>query len=295
MNDYIELRLDVSVTSPEGDGAVADALTMETATDVLAAMLAEEGYESFCPDDKGLTAYIRKELYSEQTLADLLAGYPFPSVGIVAKAETVEGHDWNSEWEKHYFQPIVVGDKCVIHSSFHTGYPKCEHDITIDPKMAFGTGHHATTSLIIEQLLALPLEGKSVIDMGTGTGILAILAAMRGASPVTAIEIDPAAEVNARENVVSNGHPEIDVRLGDAALLSGLHADIFIANINRNIITADLPAYAATLHSGSLMLLSGFFEADIPVVAAVAEPLGLREVGHTVKGDNWTCLRLQKI
>lgn len=295
MNDYIELRLDVSVTSPEGDGAVADALTMETATDVLAAMLAEEGYESFCPDDKGLTAYIRKELYSEQTLADLLAGYPFPLVGIVAKAETVEGRDWNSEWEKHYIQPIVVGDKCVIHSSFHTGYPKCEHDITIDPKMAFGTGHHATTSLIIEQLLALPLEGKSVIDMGTGTGILAILAAMRGASPVTAIEIDPAAEVNARENVVSNGHPEIDVRLGDAALLSGLHADIFIANINRNIITADLPAYAATLHSGSLMLLSGFFEADIPVVAAVAEPLGLREVGHTVKGDNWTCLRLQKI
>lgn len=295
MNDYIELRLDVSGTSPEGDGAGADALTMETATDVLAAMLAEEGYESFCPDDKGLTAYIRKELYSEQTLADLLAGYPFPSVGIVAKAETVEGRDWNSEWEKHYFQPIVVGDKCVIHSSFHTGYPKCEHDITIDPKMAFGTGHHATTSLIIEQLLALPLEGKSVIDMGTGTGILAILVAMRGASPVTAIEIDPAAEVNARENVVSNGHPEIDVRLGDASLLSGLHADIFIANINRNIITADLPAYAATLHSGSLMLLSGFFEADIPVVAAVAEPLGLREVGHTVKGDNWTCLRLQKI
>lgn len=295
MNDYIELRLDVSGTSPEGDGAGADALTMETATDVLAAMLAEEGYESFCPDGKGLTAYIRKELYSEQTLADLLAGYPFPSVGIVAKAETVEERDWNSEWEKHYFQPIVVGDKCVIHSSFHTGYPKCEHDITIDPKMAFGTGHHATTSLIIEQLLALPLEGKSVIDMGTGTGILAILAAMRGASPVTAIEIDPAAEVNARENVVSNGHPEIDVRLGDAALLSGLHADIFIANINRNIITADLPAYAATLHSGSLMLLSGFYEADIPVVAAVAEPLGLREVGHTVKGDNWTCLRLQKI
>ena len=98
MNDYIELRLDVSGTSPEGDGAGADALTMETATDVLAAMLAEEGYESFCPDDKGLTAYIRKELYSEQTLADLLAGYPFPSVGIVAKAETVEGRDWNSEW-----------------------------------------------------------------------------------------------------------------------------------------------------------------------------------------------------
>ncbi len=286
MNDYIELRLDVEGATSDGEnGAV-----METVTDVLAAMLADEGYESFCPDDKGLTAYIRKDDFSGEKIRTLLEEIPFAGITVMANPRTVEGQDWNSEWEKHYFQPIVVGDQCVIHSSFHTGYPACTHDIVIDPKMAFGTGHHATTSQIIEQLLEIPLEGKNVIDMGTGTGILAILAAMRGASRVTAIEIDPAAEANARENVVTNGHSEIDVRLGDASLLEGMHTDIFIANINRNIITNDMAAYAATLQKGGLMLLSGFYESDIPVVLEAAKPFGLSEKTHTVKGDNWTCL-----
>lgn len=290
MNDYIELRLDVEGATSDGEnGAV-----METVTDVLAAMLADEGYESFCPDDKGLTAYIRKDDFSGEKIRTLLEEIPFAGITVMANPRTVEGQDWNSEWEKHYFQPIVVGDQCVIHSSFHTGYPACTHDIVIDPKMAFGTGHHATTSQIIEQLLEIPLEGKNVIDMGTGTGILAILAAMRGASRVTAIEIDPAAEANARENVVTNGHSEIDVRLGDASLLEGMHTDIFIANINRNIITNDMAAYAATLQKGGLMLLSGFYESDIPVVLEAAKPFGLSEKTHTVKGDNWTCLILIK-
>lgn len=290
MNDYIELRLDVEGATSDGENGIA----METVTDVLAAMLADEGYESFCPDDKGLTAYIRKDDFSGEKIHSLLEEIPFAGIIVTATPSTVEGQDWNSEWEKHYFQPIVVGDQCVIHSSFHTGYPACTHDIVIDPKMAFGTGHHATTSQIIEQLLEIPLEGKKVIDMGTGTGILAILAAMRGASRVTAIEIDPAAEANARENVVTNGHPEIDVRLGDASLLKGMHTDIFIANINRNIITNDMSAYAATLQKGGLMLLSGFYESDIPVVLEAAKPFGLSEKTHTVKGDNWTCLILIK-
>ena len=290
MNDYIELRLDVEGATSDGENGIA----METVTNVLAAMLADEGYESFCPDDKGLTAYIRKDDFSGEKIHSLLEEIPFAGITVTASPRTVEGQDWNSEWEKHYFQPIVVGDQCVIHSSFHTGYPACTHDIVIDPKMAFGTGHHATTSQIIEQLLEIPLEGKKVIDMGTGTGILAILAAMRGASRVTAIEIDPAAEANARENVVTNGHSEIDVRLGDASLLKGMHTDIFIANINRNIITNDMSAYAATLQKGGLMLLSGFYESDIPVVLEAAKPFGLSEKTHTVKGDNWTCLILIK-
>lgn len=290
MNDYIELRLDVEGATSDGENGAA----METVTDVLAAMLADEGYESFCPDDKGLTAYIRKDDFSGEKVRTLLEEIPFAGITVTASPSTVEGQDWNSEWEKHYFQPIVVGNQCVIHSSFHTGYPACTHDIVIDPKMAFGTGHHATTSQIIEQLLEIPLEGKNVIDMGTGTGILAILAAMRGASRVTAIEIDPAAEANARENVVTNGHSEIDVRLGDASLLEGMHTDIFIANINRNIITGDMAAYAATLQKGGLMLLSGFYESDIPVVLEAAKPFGLSEKKHTVKGDNWTCLVLIK-
>lgn len=286
MNNYIELRIDITRRN--------DAMEMETATDILAALLAEEGYESFTPNEKGLTAFIRSGDFSDNAVAEIIDNFPFEGFTFSRHATEIEGRDWNSEWEKHYFQPIVVGDKCVIHSSFHTGYPVCDYDIVIDPKMAFGTGHHATTSLIIAQLLETDMLGKAVIDMGTGTGILAILAAMRGAQPVTAIEIDPAAEINARENVVTNGHPEISVRLGDASLLADLKADIFIANINRNIITTDLPAYAATLNPGATVLLSGFYEADIPVIMETAAPLGLTEVSHTVKGDNWTCLRLIK-
>lgn len=280
MNDYTSLRLDITPCS-------------DTATDIMAAILADAGYESFVPDGSGLTAYIRNELFSPEAVKEAIDAFPLPDVSITSSSEFIEGRDWNHEWEKNYFQPIVVADRCVIHSSFHTGYPACEYDIAIDPKMAFGTGHHATTSLIIGRLLEEDLAGKAVTDMGTGTGILAILAAMRGATPVTAIEIDPAAEINARENVASNGHPEIDVRLGDASLLPSVPpADIFIANINRNIITSDLHRYAAAMRPGATLLLSGFYEADIPVIMEVARPLGLEYAGHTVKGDNWACLRL---
>ncbi len=264
-------------------------------TDVMASLLCDIGYESFEPDGHGVTAFVRKDAFDDEALKSVIAEFPLEGFMITCSMQTVEGQDWNREWEKNYFKPIVVGKECVIHSSFHTDIPVCTYDIVIDPKMAFGTGHHATTSLIIERLLAMDLKGESVIDMGTGTGILAILAAMRGASPVTAIEIDPAAEINARENVKLNNHPEIDVRLGDASLLAGVPAaGLFIANINRNIITADLPAYSSALRAGGTMLLSGFYEDDIPVIMEVASTLGLSEKGHTVKGDNWACLELQK-
>lgn len=280
MNDYIELRLDTEPCN-------------ETITDVLAALLCEEGYESFVPDDNGLTAYIKKEDFNPDILDQVISQSPIP-VKVSYSFSTVEGEDWNKEWEKNYFQPIVVGDRCVIHSSFHTGIPVMEYDIVIDPKMAFGTGHHQTTSLIIEQLLRIDMTGLSVMDMGTGTGILAILAAMRGAARVEAIEIDEFAHTNAVENVSLNHHPEINVILGDAAKLQEVEpVDLFIANINRNIITADLPRYAKTLKPGGTMLLSGFYEDDIPVIMDAAEAVGLHKTGFTVK-DRWTCLRLSK-
>ena len=168
MNDYTELRVDLSPCS-------------ETFTDIVAAILADAGYESFVADEKGVTAYIPVGQYSAEAVDSALAAFPVEGVAFSLRAVTVPGQDWNSEWEKHYFQPIVVDNRCVIHSSFHKNIPECDYDIVIDPKMAFGTGHHATTSLIIGQLLQMPLEGKTLIDMGTGTGILAILAAMRGA------------------------------------------------------------------------------------------------------------------
>lgn len=281
MNDYIETRVDLTPCD-------------EVATDLLADALCEIGYESFVPDDEGLTAYIRQELADEAAVEAAVAELPGGERRAEMTHKFVAGRDWNSEWEKNYFQPIVVDDRCVIHSSFHTGFPKCRYDIVIDPKMAFGTGHHATTSLIIARLLDADLQGKSMIDMGTGTGILAILAAMRGASPVTAIEIDPMAHVNAVENVATNGHPEINVLLGDASKLESLDpVELFVANINRNVITGDIAAYAQKLLPGGAMLLSGFYEEDVEIVATAAAPYGLTPDGVTLR-DRWACLRLVK-
>lgn len=280
MNDYVEVRFDVKPCD-------------EVATDVLAAMLCEGGYESFVPDAEGLTAYVKRELFEESLLKDVVFQFPMEAV-VEYHHSVIEGQDWNSEWEKNYFQPIVVGDKCVIHSSFHNDIPKAEYDIIIDPKMAFGTGHHATTSQVIQQLLSLDLAGKSVMDMGTGTGILAILCAMMGADKISAIEIDEFAYVNAVENVKSNGVPQINVMLGDAALLADHEpVDVFVANINRNIITGDIKAYADCLKSGGVMLLSGFYVEDIPVIMEAASPHGLEYVNNTEQ-DKWTSLKLIK-
>lgn len=280
MNDYTEVRIDMSPCN-------------ETMTDVMAALLCEHGYESFVPDECGMTAYIKLEDFDRKVLDEVTAELPFDT-SVTVKCETVEGRDWNQEWEKNYFKPITVDGKCVIHSSFHTDIPSMPYDIVIDPKMAFGTGHHQTTTLIIRRLLELPLEGRSVIDMGTGTGILAILAAMRGAGPVTAIEIDEFAHVNAVENVSLNHHPEINVELGDASALAGVEpVDLFLANINRNIIVGDLQVYASRLKEGGTMLLSGFYEDDIAIVLDEARKHGLEYVGHTVL-ERWSCLELKK-
>lgn len=280
MNDYTEVRIDMSPCN-------------ETMTDVMAALLCEHGYESFVPDESGMTAYIKLEDFDKKVLDEVTAELPFDT-SVTVKCETVEGRDWNQEWEKNYFKPITVDGKCVIHSSFHTDIPSMPYDIVIDPKMAFGTGHHQTTTLIIRRLLELPLEGRSVIDMGTGTGILAILAAMRGAGPVTAIEIDEFAHVNAVENVSLNRHPEINVVLGDASALAGVEpVDLFLANINRNIIVGDLQVYASRLKDGGTMLLSGFYEDDIAIVLDEARKHGLEYVGHTVL-ERWSCLELKK-
>ncbi len=280
MNDYYALRLDVEPCSAD-------------ATDLLAYLLGEAGYESFVPDDKGLTAYVPAALYSDEAVRTALEEFCFDAT-VTASAELVEGRDWNAEWERNYFRPIVVGERCVVHSSFHTDVPKAEYDIVIDPKMAFGTGHHATTSLILTRLLDMDLQGRSLIDVGTGTGILAILAAMRGAVPVAGIEIDRFAWENACDNVRLNGHPEIAVLCGDASLLQALApADVVVANINRNVILGDIRAYAAAMRPGATLLLSGFYEADCAMVEEAAVAAGLTAAGRTVR-DNWACVELHR-
>lgn len=280
MNDYRQVRIDMRPASDD-------------ASDLMAAFLADIGYESFVPDEKGLTAFVPDKDFDSVALKEIIGDFPIDTE-ITYSDELVVGRDWNSEWEKNYFQPIVVGDRCVIHSSFHTDVPKAQYDIVIDPKMAFGTGHHATTSQVIEALLSLNLEGKSLIDMGTGTAILAILSSMLGAREVTGIEIDGFAYENALENVRLNNCSNIRLINCDASALDNINpADVFVANINRNVITADIDKYAARLVSGGVMVLSGFYLEDIPTVLLAAKPLGLAELRHTGR-DRWACLLLTK-
>lgn len=263
-------------------------------TDLAAAFLADAGFETFEPDETGLTAYIPADASTDarELATESLNDFPI-NTDFDISASPVPGRDWNEEWEKNYFKPIVIDNRCVIHSTFHKDIPEGEYDIVIDPKMAFGTGHHHTTSRMVAWLLEEDLKGKSVIDMGTGTGILAILSAMRGAAPVTGIEIDPGAHENALENAALNKVP-LELICGDASALNDLApADFFLANINRNIIMADMPAYVKTLKPGGTMLLSGFYEQDIPLVETEAGKFGLKKTGIK-SSDNWVAVKFIK-
>ncbi len=271
MNDYIAVTFTVQPPC-------------EAVNDVLAALLCDIGYESFVTDDDmKMTAYVRKKDFSTEAVDKILVDFPLDA-RISYASEVIEGQDWNSEWEKNYFKPIVVADRCVVHSSFHTDVPVAEYDIVIDPKMAFGTGHHDTTSLMMTRLIDGDIFGCNVVDMGTGSGILAILAALRGAACVKAIEIDPMAYVNTVENVsVNNVQDIVEVTEGDASMLPDIEwADIFMANINRNIILCDLDRYAASMRKGARLWLSGFYEKDVQMITDKANALGLKYTGASM-------------
>lgn len=287
MNDYY--KVDISISPVSSDFC-----------DIAADLLAGIGFESFVPHDdnpgSGLAAFVPAPLYSPEAVAEALEELkPFAEARF--EAEFVEGRDWNAEWEKNYFHPILVEGKVAVHSSFHTDIPPAEYDITIDPKMAFGTGHHATTSLMMRALLAADIHGKAVIDMGTGSGILAILASMLGAEPVTGVEIDPFAEANARDNAALNiDRPDaVCIIGGDASALNMIpyKADFFLANINRNVITSDIVRYAEATRPGGTLVVSGFYVADRPIVAEAATAAGF-ELITADETDNWSSMTFVK-
>lgn len=264
----------------------------ETATDILSALTAEIGFESFVECEGGMQAYVQQSLFDEEALKSIIADFPIPDTKITYIITEPEDKDWNEEWEKNFFQPIVIDNRCVIHSTFHKDYPKAEYDIVINPQMAFGTGHHETTSSILGELLDADLKGKSVLDMGCGTSILAILASMRGADPVTAIDIDDWCVNNSRDNIALNNIKNITVELGDASLLEGRKPfDVIIANINRNILLNDMAAYTACMHKGSEIYMSGFYVQDIDAIRSKGESLGLRFVHYREK-NNWAAVKL---
>lgn len=263
----------------------------ETINDVLAAVLGEVGFESFVECEGGLTAYIQQSLCDESALESAIEEFPIPDTTITYTFVEAEDKDWNEEWEKNFFQPIVIGDRCVIHSTFHTDVPKAEYDIVINPQMAFGTGHHETTSLIIAELLDSELKDKSLLDMGCGTSILAILARMRGAHPCTAIDIDEWCVRNSIENIELNQLTDIAVSQGDASSLAGKGPfDVVIANINRNILLNDMSSYVACMHPGTELYMSGFYIEDIAVIREEAEKNGLTFVHHKER-NRWAAVK----
>lgn len=288
----------------------------EEVQDVLAAVLAEAGFDSFvrtaeldrpalghtadretpilaeAEGDNLFRAYIQEALYNKGVLDETLRAFPLPGVAISYEMARAEDKDWNEEWERHYFQPIVVGGRCVVASTFHRDVPDAEYRITINPQMSFGTGHHATTSLMIGRLLDDDVSGLDVLDMGCGTSILAILARMRGARSCTAVDVDEWCVRNSQENIALNGLSGIDVRLGNAATLGSLGPfGLIIANINLGILLADLPAYVARLRRGGHIYLSGFYTEDVPRLVERGEGLGLRLVDSR-ESEGWASLKL---
>ena len=260
----------------------------ETMHDVLSAVLGEVGFESFVEQPEGLLAYVQEAQFDETALKEALEAFPIPDTAVTYSYQEAEDKDWNEEWEKNFFQPIVIGNRCVIHSTFHPNVPKAEYDIVINPQMAFGTGHHETTSLIIEELLERNLEGVNLLDMGCGTSILAILGRMRGAAHCTAIDIDEWCVRNSLENIGLNGTDEIEVYQGDATSLATKGPfDVVIANINRNILLNDMHHYVARMNPHATLLMSGFYIEDLPAIQTEAERLGLKLTHHREK-NRWT-------
>ena len=272
-------------------------LTIEPNTeinrDIIASLLAEIGFESFIESETGIDSYIPEKLYSEEQLLEVLKTLPIPDLQIKQHIKYIKSKDWNEEWEKNFFQPIIIDNQVVIHSSFHQDIPSLPYDIVINPKMAFGTGHHSTTGLMVSYLLELDLNNKSFLDMGCGTAILAILARMKKANPVTAIDIDEWAYENSLENIRLNHTEDIKIELGDASLLGQDKYDFIFANINRNILLSDISVYASCLPGGASLYMSGFYQEDIEAIRNECEKHNLIFVSFKEK-ENWAAIHFLK-
>lgn len=267
-------------------------LPTEERCDIAVAELAEMGFDSFSTEGDTLSAYISFAEYD--THAGEIEAFR-SDIGGEARTELcdMEDIDWNSAWEAA-FTPIRVSDDCVVRAPFHPA-PDVRYDLVIMPKMSFGTGHHATTCLMLRHLLETDAEGLDVLDMGSGTGVLAILAAKRGARHVDAVDIDEWAAENARENVAGNGvSGTVEVSLGDAAIIAGRRYDLILANINRNILLADMPAYVASLAPDGRLIISGFLGVDCDVLVGKASSLGLRELKRT-DSDGWYSILFKRV
>lgn len=259
----------------------------EPATEILVAELGEVGFESFVENEDGMIAYIQQTDWNEHVLDDIFI-LNSEEFTISYEMEVIEQTNWNSEWEKN-FNPIQVDDLVSIRAPFHEN-PNLKYDIVIEPKMSFGTGHHETTHMMVQHLLELDLTNKKVLDMGCGTGILAIFAEMKGAKPIDAIDIDNWCYLNSIENVERNNCSNIDVYEGEASLLIDQKYDVIIANINRNILLNDMHAYMKCLNKNGVLLLSGFYKEDIDIINAEVSKYNYK-IDKTIERNNWVALK----
>lgn len=263
----------------------------EMGAEILMAELAEVGFDSFEDTPTGIKAYIPKDSWNEHILQDIYL-LSNPEFTISYQITEIEQVNWNEEWEKN-FSPIVVEDLCTVRANFHP-VPNTRYDIVITPKMSFGTGHHETTYMMLQQLLPLSLEGTKVLDMGCGTGILAIMAALRGAHDITAIDIDPWCVENATENVQQNDCSFITIKEGDVSLIAGEQYNLILANINRNILLSDIPAYTQALLPQGLLLVSGFYEEDLPAIKEKCQEVGLTYLSY-IERNHWVSAKFQRL
>lgn len=261
-------------------------------TDILMAELAEIGFESFVETDEGLNAYIIESDFEEQAIKELVAKYE-PQTAIVYELSSLEKRNWNAEWERDY-EPIEVADQVRVRASFHQPEARFRYDIVINPKMSFGTGHHETTAMMMEQQLGFDFTGKTVLDVGSGTGILAILAAKMGAVSVVAFDIEEWAVENARENAELNDCPQVTVFQGTIADVDPTERyDIVLANINRNVLLAEIPIYTNLMPETGKLVVSGFYEHDAPDIEQKAHESGLTTIQKLAK-NQWTSLAFSK-
>lgn len=272
-----------------------EAELMQPARELLSAAACEAGFEAFEDTDDGLLGYVQRPMYDKEALDAAIADYMPEGAAVSYAVEEVPDQNWNQGWEDEGFEPIGVSDNLVIYDAKHTDREMFAGDdgvmrIFIEARNAFGTGTHQTTRMILRRLLAMDVQGKSVLDCGCGTGILGITASRLGANPVLGYDIDEWSADNAQHNAALNGVENMSVMLGDASVLNNVAEcfDVVIANINRNILIADMSAFRAHMKQGAQLILSGFYEADVPMIEAAAKEHGLL-LCDVVTDEEWAC------
>lgn len=264
----------------------------ELASEILTAELAEIGFESFVDEDDALMAYIQAGSFDFDEVNNLeIVQNPLFEISFDFKK--IEDQNWNEVWERNYYEPLIVNDELLIRGSFHADTPKLKYEIIIDPKMSFGTGHHETTSMVLEEIFNIDVKGKKILDMGCGTSVLAIFASMRGAKEILAIDVDHWAWENSLENIKTNGIENIAAKQGDVNDIDGLFFDIIFANINKNILLNDIPAYGKSLKKGGELIISGFYTNDLQDINKVAKNANLKIVSKREK-RKWMAAHFMK-